>query len=115
MRASTKIILAMFILSFLALGVSAIGYIYFGLSAEISNILTYASLLLFELALLWGIISIVGFKRLCKWIYFAIVTSISLSFVLVGAAYGIVVYIIMLIISIALLASLVPMVFKNRG
>ncbi len=115
MRASTKIILALFILSFLAIGVSGIGYIYFGMSAEMSNLFLYGADILFAIAILWSAITIIGFKRMCKWIYFVIVIFITTIFVTGGAIYGIGTYIIMLVISIALLASLVPMVFKSNS
>ena len=111
MSAKFKFLLFCLISGLLVVGVSWFGAIRLGLDVGISAPLFYIGVLLINLALVVGVISIIGFKRFLKWMYFIFVISLVVSVIVLAPFVDYLSLAVLGILCIIFVLTLIP-IFK---
>ena len=100
---------------FISVIVSTVGYYRFGVPASVSELLFSAGACFMIATIILAACTILGFKRFCKWMYFMFVTSLSLEVALSVSMYDVTMQIVSVVVTVLLILSLIPLVFKKTN
>ncbi len=113
MSVKVKFLLAFLVLGLVLVGAGWVGMIRFGLDATVSAVMMQIGALFLNLAWLVGIISIIGFKRLIKWMYFIFVITFVICVLVLVPFVDFLTMTVLGILCLVFTLTLIP-IFKNH-
>lgn len=111
MSTKVKFLLVLLILGLLTIGIGWGCAVRFDMDIEIASAVMQVGGFILSLALFVGVVSIFGFKRLIKWMYFVFVITFVIMVMIIAPFTDFLVMAILGILSLALVLTLIP-IFK---